>query len=694
MGSRVYRAVVRTARMAFACATLVGCGPHPARPTAPPLVDPRTWTRQEIALYAELLATADARRADTAVVRRGLASPLAAIRVEAVLCAGQNRMADARGLLRAALAGRDTAVAATAAYALGLFPDTASVAALGESLHDPVTVAAEAAWSLGEIGEPARAVLERRLGDTTSGAAEATAAALLAAGKLRPVPVALIVPYLTSARAASEPHVVEAAAEALSRAASPAAVRALIEVSRASDPDIRMPAARGLSLRAAGDSLGSGARAALTALASDSDAHVRAVAIRVLASYGTLERSIVLAALRDTDANVRVAAGQTLDRVLGTARPAWSAALDADTSLAYRRGVVAAAVRAGVIPEIIDHDNADRWQRLGDWRFRAAAAEAGEGTSISRVVDLTLPLTRDPDPRVRTAAYGVFSSWLDSADATQHPWRRQYIDEALHDEDCIVRSIVLGALEHAATAADAAVALAAYARAQRDSQSDARVAALRLLAAAWAHDSARFPDSVTAAIRALPPPAAWLELSQAGPGSPWASWRAAREHPAVPHEAVWYDSIVRTVVIPALAGHPIVARIATGRGVLVIDLFGAEAPLTVANFVALARAGFYRGTAFHRVVPAFVAQDGDPRGDGSGGPPESIRDELNRRRYARGVLGMALSGPNTGGSQYFLTLTPQPHLDGHYTVFGILREGFGVLDRLTQGDSIRSVEIQ
>jgi cyclophilin family peptidyl-prolyl cis-trans isomerase len=126
----------------------------------------------------------------------------------------------------------------------------------------------------------------------------------------------------------------------------------------------------------------------------------------------------------------------------------------------------------------------------------------------------------------------------------------------------------------------------------------------------------------------------------------------------------------------------------------VIDLFGGEAPLTVANFVALARAGFYRGTAFHRVVPGFVAQDGDPRGDGSGGPPGSIRDELNRRRYARGVLGMALSGPDTGGSQYFLTLTPQPHLDGHYTVFGILREGFGVLDRLTQGDSIRSVEIQ
>jgi cyclophilin family peptidyl-prolyl cis-trans isomerase len=347
-----------------------------------------------------------------------------------------------------------------------------------------------------------------------------------------------------------------------------------------------------------------------------------------------------------------------------------------------------------VILEIIDHDNADRWQRAGDWRYRAAAAEAGEGTPISRIVDLTLPLTRDPDPRVRAAAYGVFSSWLDSADASHHPWRHQYIVYALHDEDCVVRSIVLGAMDHVAMAEDAPIALSAYARAQHDSQVDARVAALRLLADAWAHDSARFPDSVRSAIRALPVPSGWLELSQAGSGSPWSSWRAALERGAVSHDRVWYDSIVRAVVLPSLAGHPIEARIATSRGVLAIELFGADAPLTVANFVALARSGFYRGTAFHRVVPAFVVQDGDPRGDGSGGPPWAIRDELNRRRYRRGALGMALSGPDTGGSQYFLTLTPQPHLDGHYTVFGILREGFGVLDQITQGDSIRSVEIQ
>jgi cyclophilin family peptidyl-prolyl cis-trans isomerase len=673
-------------------AALAGCAPHvPA--TGSPASATISWSGQDIELYGDLLAAADARRTDTGLVRRGLASPQAAIRIEAVRCAGQNHMWTARPMLRALLASRDTAVAATAAYALGLFPDTASVAVLGEALHGPAAVAEEAAWSLGEIGEPARATLERSLGEPPPLHAPIPGV-LLAAGNLRPVPVALIVPHLTAAQAAAAPAVAVAAADALSRAPAPAGVRALLDVVHASDPGVRMTAARGLGIRATGDSLGPIARDALAGLANDSDARVRAVAVRVLSSYGKPARPTVLAALRDPDANVRVSASQALDRVLGAGRDAWSAAFGADTSLAYRRGVVAAAVRAGVILEIIDHDNADRWQRAGDWRYRAAAAEAGEGTPISRVVDLTLPLTRDPDPRVRAAAYGVFSPWLDSADAGQHPWRRQYIEEALHDEDCVVRSIALGAMDHEATAVDAPIALRAYARAQHDSQTDARVAALRLLADAWAHDSARFPDSVRSAIRALPVPAAWLELSQAGSGSPWSSWRAALERGAVPHDRVWYDSIVRAVVLPALSGHPAEARITTSRGVLEIDLLGADAPLTVANFVALARSGFYRGTAFHRVVPAFVVQDGDPRGDGSGGPSWAIRDELNRRRYRRGVLGMALSGPDTGGSQYFLTLTPQPHLDGHYTVFGILRDGFGVLDQITQGDSIRSVEIQ
>ncbi|MGH7635626.1 MAG: peptidylprolyl isomerase, partial [Gemmatimonadaceae bacterium] len=100
------------------------------------------------------------------------------------------------------------------------------------------------------------------------------------------------------------------------------------------------------------------------------------------------------------------------------------------------------------------------------------------------------------------------------------------------------------------------------------------------------------------------------------------------------------------------------------------------------------------GIAFHRVVPDFVAQDGDHRGDGNGAPSWTIRDELNRRLYDRGAVGMALSGPNTGGSQYFITLSPQPHLDGGYTVFGHVVSGYAALDALVQGDSLRSVAVR
>ena len=160
-----------------------------------------------------------------------------------------------------------------------------------------------------------------------------------------------------------------------------------------------------------------------------------------------------------------------------------------------------------------------------------------------------------------------------------------------------------------------------------------------------------------------------------------------------PKPVEWYADMVRTIVASDLVGRPITATIATTRGTVRIRFFGADAPLTVANFVQLARRRYYDGSLFHRVVPNFVAQDGDPRGDGSGGPGYAIRDELNRRWYDRGAVGMALSGPDTGGSQYFLTHSPQPHLDGHYTVFGHVVAGLDVLDAIVQDDRIVTITV-
>ncbi len=136
------------------------------------------------------------------------------------------------------------------------------------------------------------------------------------------------------------------------------------------------------------------------------------------------------------------------------------------------------------------------------------------------------------------------------------------------------------------------------------------------------------------------------------------------------------------------------AVLTTEKGTFTIVFSPEEAPLTVDNWVKLARAGYFDGLEVHRVVPNFVMQDGDPRGDGNGGPGWSIRCEVNMLPYDRGAVGMALSGKDTGGSQWFVTHSPQPHLDGGYTVFGKVNEtDMKVVDSIVRGDKIISVKI-
>jgi len=132
----------------------------------------------------------------------------------------------------------------------------------------------------------------------------------------------------------------------------------------------------------------------------------------------------------------------------------------------------------------------------------------------------------------------------------------------------------------------------------------------------------------------------------------------------------------------------------TRKGDITVALDTEQAPLTSGNLYALARKGYFRSVTFHRVVPDFVAQGGDPRGDGEGGPGYSIRCELTDRPYLRGTMGMALSGKDTGGSQFFFTHTPQPHLDGRYTVFGEVTAGMEVVDALLEGDIILDVQAE
>lgn len=131
--------------------------------------------------------------------------------------------------------------------------------------------------------------------------------------------------------------------------------------------------------------------------------------------------------------------------------------------------------------------------------------------------------------------------------------------------------------------------------------------------------------------------------------------------------------------------------ITTERGEIEIELWNDEHPRTAGNLWSLAKRGYFDGQTFHRVVPDFVVQGGDPRGDGEGGPGYMIRCEIGRRPYVRGTVGMALSGKDTGGSQFFITHTAVPHLDGRYTAFGRVKRGMEVVDALLEGEKMIKV---
>jgi cyclophilin family peptidyl-prolyl cis-trans isomerase/HEAT repeat protein len=672
-----------------------------------------TASVRNVELYARLIAMTDSRTFDRALVDSSLATSWSPLRATAALTIGQvgpvHGMPGA-ALLRELLADSDLAVASNAAYALGLLRDSASVRPLAAALGGAPRVSREAAWALGEIGAPATGAITAALAGPSSDQAR-TIQLLLAAAKLRPVPVAEIRRYLI---AGNQPSVLWAATYAIARTRAPSGVRNLIALAtypsfvQASAADRRSgtgaPAvgppltanvyvsptsgrqraraeiARGLTKAAAGDSLADAAVSLLSRLVLDPHPHVRINAVRSLATFGPRARQAVVGATRDVDANTRIAAAQSLGTVLDSAIASWRPLWSADTSLMYRASLLASASRAGaMLPQFVN------WQGHPDWHYRAAVLNAaGEARDTTLAKQLGAEMSVDKDPRVRAAAYSVIAG----NDSLLSPAVHNKLLPGLSDPDFIVRATVLGSLARRANAADARAVVDSYERSSRDSSNDARIAAINYLAKAWKSDSAAFAPTLRERLLRLKPSPDPLVRAEASHISAFRGWDSPS---GTPRQLAWYQSLVKTYVLPALAGDRQRATIRTARGDIVLELFGADAPITVDNFLSLARSGYYQGTRFHRVVPNFVAQDGDPRDDGNGGPGYAIRDELNPRRYDRGALGMALSGPDTGGSQYFITHSPQPHLDGHYTVFGRVLRGFSALDALVQGDRILAV---
>jgi len=312
------------------------------------------------------------------------------------------------------------------------------------------------------------------------------------------------------------------------------------------------------------------------------------------------------------------------------------------------------------------------------WTVRAALATALAELPPDTAAPLLEPLVQDPDQRVIPGVIGALAK-------LKTPNAGAIALKLLTADDVVVRAASARALGEIKPPGAVEALQGAVRFAERDAAYTARAAALEALTT---FGRAAAEPSLAAALKdkdwAVRVKAAEL-LRGLDPSRDLDA--EIRPSPSRFGPAVYEDP---SVVAPPVSTH---VYLDTDKGTIQIELEVLEAPLTVKTFTDLARAGYFGGVAIHRVVPNFVLQDGDPRGDGEGGPGYTIRDELNEQPYLRGTVGMALDWADTGGSQFFITHSPQPHLDARYTVFGRVISGMDVVDKLAQGDLIRAVRV-
>jgi len=641
---------------------------------------------------AAVLAVADQRRFDGAVLGEALRHPDPDVRRQAALAAGRIGDGAAVDLLMSALDDSSEGVQAAAAFALGLLKDERAVgrlvayvrAAPPDSQRAPQL---EAVTAIAKIGgeEAARALRDVMTGGLrgTGAAAPAAMRASLEAWRLGPrAPVATLVGFTTSPDRETRYNAVYS----LARLRAGAGANALLAALRDREGDVRAAAARGV-VRALADSGRLDPRGVverLRPLLGDPDENVRILALRSLASFrDSAAARAVIPLLSDASVGVQVQAETTLGALGGG---------DARGALRGRLTSAGFALRRQAVIALAEADSASGVQAAApllseaDWRWRSVAAEAfGAARDRARLA----AALDDPDGRVAAQALQALLRVVPAADTTILPRARVLLTHA----DPAVRSVAADVLARAPRTADVDALVDAYRRAEGDPFNDARlsaVAALGAIAKSGAQGRLRVVNAVLAAVR---PSGDYLvrravaahlaDVAEAwSPPGPIATGRSDAD----------YRDVVRRYLLPALRGAPpLEITIETDRGTLRVRLLPTEAPLTVAAFLGLVDQRFFDGLRWHRVVPNFVVQDGDPRGDGWGSPGFVLRDEVNPVRYQAGTVGIALSGPDTGGSQFFITHSAQPHLDGVYTVFGTVVAGTSFLPAIAQGDHIRSI---
>jgi cyclophilin family peptidyl-prolyl cis-trans isomerase/HEAT repeat protein len=578
------------------------------------------------------------------------------------------------------LANPDPALRARAALAVGRLQDSAAVASLLPLLHDAdARVRGETVFALGQIGDRrASEPLERLLPGADPELADLAIEALGKLGDRASTPA--VASFLRD----PSPRLRGEAAVALWRLADSSAIDRLIERADDPDPEVRWRVMWALERVVAPD------RVVLVAALhlEDPDWLTRAYATRTIGRQRSVRGSAyLLQQLGDSHPGVVVNAIAGLQLIAdSTSAPTirlLSAALShphpyvrvsAATALADRfawAGADSMAARAAL-------DSLARRLRDPDAATRGAAARAllarrGEGAlplvepllhdrSVVARVAVLRALSLLPAPRAsgllleRLRPGTPLAERMAAAEELGTLRLRTLappLREALADTALLVAASAASALAELGDTASVPRLTRAYVERAGDADADARISirdALRTLA------GREFTDSLE---RAHPP-----------------------RNAAAP-------------VPPDFAQPPAVrgAVLHTTAGDIAWSFYVNEAPQTVRNFVRLAEAGYFDGLAIHRVVPNFVIQDGDPTGTGSGGPGYTIRCEYNRLRYDAGMVGMALSGKDTGGSQWFITHSPQPRLDGRYTIFARVTAGMDVVWRIVQGDRVFKVDI-
>lgn len=639
-------------------------------------------------VLARLLAAADARRFDADLFRSALMAPDAFVRRQAALAAGRIGDTAAVEPLVGALADSSAAVQAATAFALGLLRDPHALAPLRALTRTgDGAPQCEAVSAIAKIGgdDGARAVRELLDVKTTSavGTSAVQRAALLEAWRLGArAPIAALTDFARDPDPAARAQAIYSLARLKVARAAPTLLGALVDP----EPYVRAVALRGLS-RALTDSAQLDPQTVverIRPLVADRDPHVRVNALRALASFrDSALAPLALPLLADADVNVAVQAETTLGALGGARAAAALVAQLSGTAFARRRQAAIALAQADSAAGVTA---AAVLARDTDWRWRSVAAEAFAAARHRAGLEAQLA---DSDARVVAQALQALGRIVPDSDLTLLERARAQLGH----RDAAVRSVAADLLGRRPAVADVDRLAAAFERAAADTFDDAQLSALSALAAiAAAGLDGRAAVTARFVVRAARPrdylvrrrateklPAA---AARWGPGTPIATGRTLDD----------YRSVVRRLLVPVARGDPAPrVTIESAGGPLVVELFAGEAPLTVAAFLGLVDRHYFDGSDWHRVVPNFVVQDGDPRGDGWGGPGFVLRDELNPVRYETGTVGMALSGPDTGGSQFFITHSPQPHLDGTYTVFGRVVSGTAVLGRIAQGERISSI---